>query len=46
MMHSKKFELNIVITVKVGNNQEMVQSEIPTPKTEVGKTKLKVRSLY
>ena len=34
--------------VQVGKDQEKAQSEkkIPTPKTEVGKTKLTIRYLY
>ena len=32
--------------VKVGDDQEMTQSDIPTPKTEVGKTELTIRYLY
>ena len=32
--------------VQVGNYQEKAQSEIPTPKTDVRKTKLTIRYLY
>ena len=32
--------------VKVGDDQAMTQSDIPTPKTEVGKNELTIRYLY
>ena len=42
--------MRLTILITVGNNQEMAQSEkIPTPNSEVGKTKemsLKIRYMY